>query len=103
MATYCIARIVVRYGRLAEFAEAMGRLVPLMEQRGWRLQAAYTTIAGNLHECYDVWEVPDANAVGAGLASLAQDPSFPALLAELRENVESETLSIVAKAPFSPG
>ena len=73
-----------------------------MEANGWKLQAAYTTVIGNLHQCYDIWELPDANAVGAGMAAAAESPAFLALFPELGDVIESETLSIVAKAPFSP-
>jgi hypothetical protein len=54
------------------------------------------------HEAYDIWEVADANAVGAALTSAAQDPSFLALVPEFETVFESETLSIVTKAPFRP-
>jgi hypothetical protein len=42
------------------------------------------------------------NAVGAALTSAAQDPSFLALVPEFETVFESETLSIVTKAPFRP-
>src|SRR4051812_44773981 len=102
MPAYCVARIVVRYGKMAEFVDAMQRLVPVMEDRGWKLLASYQTIIGNIHEAHDIWELPDADAVGAGLAAAAEDPRFQALVPELAAAIESETLSIVAKTPFSP-
>ena len=102
MSAYCIAKISVRYGKLAEFSSAMERLVPIMEDNGWKLQAAYQTVIGNIHEAYDIWELPDANAVGAGLAAAAADPRFHDLLPDLVAAVEGETLTIVAKTPFSP-
>src|SRR3954469_8515270 len=102
MPIYLIARLIVRYGKLAEFSDIMKRLGPLMETHGWKLNAAYSTIVGNIHEVYDVWEVPDANSVPAGLAAAGGDPSFLALIPELALVVESETLTMVTKAPFSP-
>jgi hypothetical protein len=102
MPTYCVARIVIRYGKTAEFVDAMQRLVPIMEDKGWRLQASYQTIIGDLHEAYDIWELPNADAVGAGLAAAAEDPRFHSILPDLAATIESERLSIVAKTPFSP-
>jgi NIPSNAP protein len=102
MATYCVARIVIRYGKIAEFVDAMQRLVPIMEEQDWKLVASYQTIIGNLHEAWDIWELPDANAVGIGLAGAAGHPTFGSLLPDLAAAIESETLSIVAKTPFSP-
>jgi hypothetical protein len=102
MATYCIARVVLRYGKIVEWTEAMQRVVPIMEDNGWKLLASYQTIIGNLHEFYDVWEIPSADAVATGLAAAVSHPSFGNLGAQLADAIESETLSIVAKTPFSP-
>jgi NIPSNAP len=102
MSVYCIARITIRYGKIAEFVDAMQRLVPIMEENGWRLHASYQTIIGNLHEAYDIWELPSADAVGAGLVAAAADSRFPEIAPDLAAAIESETLSIVTKTPFSP-
>jgi hypothetical protein len=102
MPTYCVARIVIRYGKIAEFVDAMQRLVPIMEEQGWKLIASYQTVIGNLHQAWDIWELPDANAVGIGLAGAAGHPRFGDLLPDLAAAIESEELSIVAKTPFSP-
>src|SRR5829696_9687323 len=76
MPAYCVARIVIRYGKVAEFIDAMQRLVPIMEEQGWKLVASYQTVIGNIHEALDIWELPDANAVGVGLAGAAGHPRF---------------------------
>src|SRR5689334_19231670 len=102
MPTYCVARIVIRYGKIVEFFDAMSRLVPIMEDKGWKLHAAYHTTIGNAHEAMDIWELPDANAVGEGLAAAVADTRFHELMPDLIDSIESETLSIMAKAPFSP-
>ena len=60
------------------------------------------TIIGDLHEAYDIWELPDANAVGAGLVAAASDSRFPEIGPQLAAAIETEQLSIVAKSPFSP-
>jgi NIPSNAP len=100
--TICVARLVVRYGKLAEWNDAMARLVPIMEDQGWKLLASYQTIIGNLHEAYDIWEIPNADAVGAGLVGAASHPDLGTLGADLAASIETETLSIVAKTSFSP-
>jgi len=102
MSTYCVARIVLRYGKIADWTDAMQRLLPIMEDNGWKLLASYQTIIGNLHEVYDIWEIPSADAVAAGLVGAAGHPSFGTLGEDLADAIESETLSIVAKTPFSP-
>jgi hypothetical protein len=102
MPTYCVARIVLHYGKIPEWIDAMQRLLPIMEQQGWKLAASYQTIIGNLHEAYDIWELPSADAVATGLAGAAGHPSFVNLAPDLADAIQSETLSIVAKTPFSP-
>jgi NIPSNAP protein len=102
MPAYCVARIKLHYGKIPDFVEAMERLVPIMEEQGWKLLASYQTVIGDLHEAYDIWELPDANAVGAGLVAAAADSRFPELAPQLAGAIETEQLSIVAKTPFSP-
>jgi len=46
--------------------------------------------------------VPDANAVPATLAELAEDAGFGEHFAALSEQIDREVLSLVAKTPFSP-
>lgn len=99
--TYAVAQIRVRYGHLAQFSGAMERLVPIMADLGWKLNASYQTIIGNFHDVYDIWELPNADAVGLGLAAAAADPRFAGIGPDLAESIESESLSIVVKTPFS--
>jgi hypothetical protein len=100
--TILIARLLVKYGKLAQFTEAMARLVPVMVDSGWRLRVSYQTIIGNLHEVYDIWEIPSPNAVGPSLVAAATDSRFPEIGEALAASVETETLSVVVKTPFSP-
>src|SRR3954451_9836215 len=100
--TLAVARLVIRYGKIAEWTDAMQRLLPIMEDQGWKLLASYQTVIGNLHEAYDVWEIPSADAVAEGLVGAAGHPKFGTLGADLAAAIETETLSIVVKTPFSP-
>lgn len=102
MSVYVIAELELKYGRTAQFNDAMTKLVPLMEQRGWTLVAAYQNVIGDLHGVTDVWQLRDANAVGEALASLASDAGFTSLLPELVESVERETIRLATKTSFSP-
>jgi hypothetical protein len=102
MATNAVARINVRYGRLAEFNDAMERVLPIMADRGWRLLASYQTLIGNFHEVYDIWELPSADGIAADMLAAAMDPRFVGIGEALARSVESETLSVVGKTPFSP-
>jgi hypothetical protein len=102
MSVYVIAQIELKYGKTAQFNDAMTKLVPLMEQRGWTLVAAYQNLIGDLHGVTDVWQLSEANAVGEALASLAGDASFTSLLPELAESVDRETIRLATKTSFSP-
>ena len=60
---YMLVRLEVAYGRVGEFSEIMSHLVPILESKGWRLHGAFVNRIGRLNRCYDLWEMPDANAV----------------------------------------
>jgi len=99
---YLHAKVQLKYGKLLEFNETMAQVVPVMEQTGWKLVGAWSTIFGDIHEVHDIWEVPDANAVPASLAELAGDAGFGELFQALTEQIDREVLSLVTKTPFSP-
>jgi hypothetical protein len=96
------ANVKVKYGQLAAFNEAMVTVKRVMEQNGWTLLGAWTTVIGDLHEVHDLWEVEDANAVPAGFAGAAEDPDFLQAVAALAEIADREVLSLVTKTPYSP-
>ena len=99
---YAYANVKVKYGQLAAFNEAMVTVKRVMEHNGWKLIGAWSTIAGDLHEVHDLWEVPDANAVPAALAAASEDPDFVAAAGQLAKVVDRETLSLLVKTPYSP-
>jgi NIPSNAP len=96
------ANVKVKYGQLAAFNEAMVTVKRVMEQNGWKLLGAWTTVIGDLHEVHDLWEVEDANAVPAGFAGAAEDPDFLQAAAEIAKIADREVLSLVTKTPYSP-
>ena len=68
----------------------------------WKLKDSYQTLVGNLHEVYDVWEVPSPDTVTTGLAAAQADPRFAGVAVKLAASVESETITLTTKTPFSP-
>jgi hypothetical protein len=57
---------------------------------------------GDLNEVHDIWEIEDANAVGAVMRSVFADPAFRAVAARFGEQLEDETLTVLTKTPYSP-
>ena len=98
---YVYANVKVKYGQLAAFNEAMVTVKRVMEEHGWKLVGAWTTLIGDLHEVHDLWEVADANAVPAAFAAAYEDPDFVQAVAEIAEVAEREVLSLVTKTPYS--
>jgi hypothetical protein len=99
---YVYANVKVKYGRLAAFNDAMVTVKRVMENQGWKLVGAWTTLVGDLHEVHDLWEVEDANTVPAGYAAAYEDPDFAQAVAELSKIADREVLSLVTKTPYSP-
>ena len=100
--TLIIATLNIRYGRHARFNEVFGKLLPLVQERGWKLRAGYQSIVGQLTKVVHVWEMQDANAAPAMMRSLAGDDRFPEIAAGLAEVVVDETLEFVVTAPDAP-
>jgi hypothetical protein len=103
MTTYLIARLKVRYGQAALFEELFAPLVPVMEERGWKLHAAYHTLIGDLNEIIDVWEIPDASAVPTAMLDAAtSSPILQEIAPRLAEVIVDEHLSVVSETAYSP-
>jgi NIPSNAP len=95
------SRIKLKYGQLGAFNEAMAKVKPIVGQRGWRLVGAWSTVIGNLNEVHDIWEIEDANAVGAVMSSAFSDPEFRAVAAQFAAQIDEETLTVLTKTPYS--
>ena len=91
----------MKYGQLPASYEAMVTIRRVMEENGWKLVGAWSTVIGDIHEVHDMWEVEDANTVPAGFAA-AEDPEFVQASAQLATIADREVLSLVAKTPYSP-
>jgi NIPSNAP protein len=99
---YLLSKIKLRYGQLGAFNEAMAKAKPIVEQRGWKLVGAWSTVIGDLNEVHDIWEIEDANAVGAVMSSAFQDAEFRGIAAQFAAQVEEEILTVLTKTPYSP-
>ena len=102
MPVYLLATLKAKYGQIDRFSEVMKTLVPVMEAEGWKLVGAYQAIIGDLTQVVDLWELPDANAVGAGLAAAAASAGFDDIAAALAEVVEEEVLQVMVTTSYSP-
>lgn len=99
---YVYANVKVKYGQLPAFYESMVTIKRVMEERGWTLVGAWSTVIGDLHEVHDLWEVEDANTVGAAFAVAYEDPEFVQAATQLATIADREVLSLVTKTPYSP-
>jgi len=99
---YVYANVKVKYGQLPAFYEQMVTIKRVMEENGWKLVGAWSTVIGDIHEVHDLWEVEDANAVPRGFAGAFVDPEFGPASAALSAIADREVLSLVTKTPYSP-
>jgi hypothetical protein len=99
---YVYANVKLKYGGLVAFNEAMVTIKRVMEQHGWNMVGAWTTLIGDLHEVHDLWEVASADDVASAFAAAYQDPDFVQAAARIAEVADREVLSLVTKTPYSP-
>jgi hypothetical protein len=103
MSMYVHATIKIKPGKIFEAYELLGKIVPEMEKGGWKLIGAYQGLIGQTSTIVDIWEVKDANAVPALMASLAANPAMASVGPKLLELMqEEEFLQLMVKAPYSP-
>jgi hypothetical protein len=100
--SFMMARIQLKYGKVEQFNEIMSHLVPILEKNGFTLLGAYQTRIGTLNECWDVWEVPDANGIQSVLQQAHDDSEFAEWAGRLPECVEQEEIRYLEKLPYSP-
>ena len=98
-----LAVLKLRSGKMQEFCEVMTRVIPIMAQHDWILAGAWTNVVGRLNVVYDLWSVPDANAVMSGFLGLMQRSEYPEISRVLADFVEDEQLQMMTRLPFDPG
>jgi hypothetical protein len=98
---YLQATLKIHQGKVEKFCQVMADVVPILEERGWKLLAAYQNIIGRQNTIVDIWEIPDANSVQSVLAIASQVPAFRELAGRLDDVVEEEVLQVMTKASYS--
>jgi hypothetical protein len=98
--SYMLVRLDLNIGKVSEFSEIMSHMVPVLERHGWQLRGAFVNRIGKLNRCYDLWEMPDANAVSSVLEIAGQDPEFSEWSDKLQGIVISEELELMEKLPY---
>ena len=98
--SYMLVRLDLNIGKVSEFSEIMSHMVPVLERHGWHLRGAFVNRIGRLNRCYDLWEMPDANAVSSVLEIAGQDPEFSEWSDKLQGIVVSEELELMEKLPY---
>ena len=98
---FMLVRLQCKNGKTRQFEEIMSHLVPILEGKGWRLHGAYQNRIGRLNKIYDLWEMPDANAVSSVLALAGQEPEFQEWAAGLADCLEEEELEYMNELQYS--
>ena len=97
---YLFAHIQLRPGKVERFTELLENIAPVLSNAmGWKLQGSYFNAVGRVNSVIDVWEVPDANAVTAGIEKLMQDPEFQNWMPVIEECIEQETTQLMERLP----
>lgn len=94
---YVHATIKLRAGKLGEFMQVLGDMVPAIAKHGWKLAGCYATMAGRMNSVVDIWELPDMSAFEAAMADQELAARFGGRLAAV---IEEENVSILAKLPI---
>lgn len=98
---YLQATLKIYQGQMEKFCRIMAGVVPILEERGWKLLGAYQNLIGRQNSIVDLWEIPDANSVEKVLGAVSQLKSFRDLASELNGVVEEEVLQVMTKASYS--
>lgn len=102
MAFYVKTKVDLKFGQNAGFNEVLSELVPFLGNHGWKLVYGLQALVGDLTEILHLWEVEDFADIATGLNAAFSDPELGKSLARLPEFMNSETLQIMVKTPYSP-
>ena len=98
---YLQATLKIYQGQMEKFCQVMAGVVPILEERGWKLLAAYQNLIGRQNSIVDIWEIPDANSVEKTLGAAYQLAAFRDLAGQLNGVIEEEVLQVMTKASYS--
>lgn len=93
---YFHAYMKVKAGKIDEFRALLGQVTPIVAKHGWKLVGSFQSIAGSVDTVVDLWELPDANALFAGL----NDPELQSLDHIDDVLIEWETRSLMNRLPI---
>ena len=79
-----------------QFKALVDKIKPTFEKHGWRLEKGLVSITGRVNSVVNIWHVPDAAALQAGLF----DPDLRRNIAEVHEIVEDEVVNLMM--PYTP-
>ena len=100
--TVCLqATLEIEATGFTRFTEIMGEAVAILENAGWKLDAAYMHCTGRLHTVVDMWQLADYNHFDRGMQALMAHPRFPAIAQVLAETVRNETLVFLQKFSYT--
>jgi hypothetical protein len=94
---YLQASLKLRAGKLPAFISMLNSVTPVLGRHGWKLLGSYASVVGRLNTVVDIWELPNAEAVQAGMS----DPELAKFAPQIGEIVEDETLTLMSKLPIS--
>ena len=100
MAAYFQATMELHPEHIDSFCQVMRRVMPIVEDAGWRLLDAFMQSTGRLNTAIDIWELPDMNHYERGLQALAEHSEFAEISAVLARAVQCETIVFMNRAPY---
>jgi hypothetical protein len=98
---YLQATVKLQKGAMEKFCTTLQAIIPRLEPLGWFLVGGYTFMTGPKGSVMNLWQAPDANALGALPAQIAGDSALSQLFIELNACIESEIYNLLGKAPYS--
>lgn len=97
------ARLRVEAGQVGPFLKIFQNdFLPVAQQHGMELIGAFMTSVGRLSEVLDLWRFDSVAAYGEVTRSLAGDPQFRKLVAEIRQVAPEEEINLHVPLPYSP-
>jgi NIPSNAP len=98
---YLIAEIDLKFGRIHEFNEVMGQIVPILEKQGWKLETSFISVIGRVGHVIDVFKVTDSNGVVAAQQALRADPEFTSLMKRFVDIIDEERTMLAVRTPYA--
>jgi hypothetical protein len=95
-------RVDLKFGQNPGFNEVLEALRDFLGNHGWKLIYGLQPVIGKLTEVIHIWEVENLDDVPNGLAAVFSDAELGKKLARLPDLMNTETLQVMVKTPYSP-